>query len=204
MVGFEPIQQNSTGFFHHAILYGCSRPPPQYFQGCIIYVTSEYISLKLTKHFFYLVGPEISWNIPTLFLKHIYERGRKNPSPSPRWAIWPIENIQKEIVHSWTFTLTLTLKIAYYMKHWNSRFSNYYREWNENENTKDLWPASNYWWPDSILDFAYTSANHKSEPKLGECVSQSAGRIRMMCHQISKPCETLPCSQDFHDKLIAP
>ena len=29
MIGFEPIQENSDGFFHHAILYGCSSPPPQ-------------------------------------------------------------------------------------------------------------------------------------------------------------------------------
>ena len=40
--------------------------------------------------------------------------------------------------------------------------------------------------------------------KLGERVSQSAARIHMMSHQMSKPCGTLPCSPDFHDTHLAP
>ena len=35
------------------------------------------------------------------------------------------------------------------------------------------------------------------EPKKEECVSQSAARIQMMSHQISKPCETFPSFPKF-------
>ena len=41
----------------------------------------------------------------------------------------------------------------------------------------------------SAIDFVYTSANHRSEPKFGQRVSHSAARIQMMSHQMSKPCE---------------
>ena len=54
------------------------------------------------------------------------------------------------------------------------------------------------------LDFAYASANHRPEPKLGERVSQSVARIQMMSLEMSKTCEILPCSPDFHDTLLAP
>ena len=67
-----------------------------------------------------------------------------------------------------------------------------------------LAPNSNWWRPINALDFAYASANHRPEPKLGERVRQSAARIRMISHQMSKPCETLPCSSDFQDTLLAP
>ena len=39
---------------------------------------------------------------------------------------------------------------------------------------------------------------------LNVSVSQSAARIQMMSHLMSKPCETVPCSSDFHDAPIAP
>ena len=45
--------------------------------------------------------------------------------------------------------------------------------------------------------FAY---NLRPELKLGKSVSQSAARIQMM----SQPCETVPCSLDFHERLLAP
>ena len=51
----------------------------------------------------------------------------------------------------------------------------------------------------SAVDFAYALANHKPEPKLGESVSQSAARFQIMSHHMSRPCETLPCSPDFHN-----
>ena len=35
-------------------------------------------------------------------------------------------------------------------------------------------------------------------------VIQSAARIQMMNHIMSKPCKTLPCPSDFHDTLLAP
>ena len=57
---------------------------------------------------------------------------------------------------------------------------------------------------DSALDFAYSSANHRPEPKSGECVSQSASRIQMVSYQISKPCETHPCPPNFHGALLVP
>ena len=58
--------------------------------------------------------------------------------------------------------------------------------------------------PRLALDFAYAFANHRPELKLGRTVSQSATRIEMMSHYMSKACETLPCPSDFHHTLPAP
>ena len=54
------------------------------------------------------------------------------------------------------------------------------------------------------LDFAYALANHRLKLKLGKSVSQSAARIQMVSHHMSKSCENLPCSSNFHDTHIAP
>ena len=48
--------------------------------------------------------------------------------------------------------------------------------------------ASNSCRPISALDFAYVIANHRTEFQLGKIVSQSAARIQMMSHHMSKPC----------------
>ena len=56
----------------------------------------------------------------------------------------------------------------------------------------------------SVLYFACALANTRLELKLGKSVSQSAGRIQMMSHHMSKPCETLHCSSDFYGTLLAP
>ena len=55
----------------------------------------------------------------------------------------------------------------------------------------------------NVSALAYASANHKQESKYGERVSQSGVYIQVMSHQMSKPCETLHCSPDFHDTLLA-
>ena len=44
------------------------------------------------------------------------------------------------------------------------------------------------------------TANHRPRFR----ASQSAARIQKISHQMSKPCETLPCSPDFHATLLAP
>ena len=46
-------------------------------------------------------------------------------------------------------------------------------------------------------------ANHRPEIRSRKSVSKSVPRIQMMSHHMSKPCETLPCSPDFHDTLLA-
>ena len=43
---------------------------------------------------------------------------------------------------------------------------------------------------------------HRPERKLGKTVSQTAARIQMITHHMSKYCEILPCSSDFHDTAI--
>ena len=58
--------------------------------------------------------------------------------------------------------------------------------------------------PTDALDFACALANHRTELKWDKNVSQSAVGFQMMSHHMSKPCETLPCSSDFHDTLLAP
>ena len=49
------------------------------------------------------------------------------------------------------------------------------------------------------LDFAYALANHRPELELGKTAGQSAARIQMMSHHMSKPSGTVSCSSDFHD-----
>ena len=46
----------------------------------------------------------------------------------------------------------------------------------------------------------------KSQPRtlILKSFSQSAARIYMMSHHMSKPGETFPCPSDFHDTLLAP
>ena len=58
--------------------------------------------------------------------------------------------------------------------------------------------------PISALDFAYALTNHRQELKFDKAVSQSAARIQMMSHYMTKPYETLPCPSDFHDPLLDP
>ena len=54
------------------------------------------------------------------------------------------------------------------------------------------------------MDFAYALANHRPQILLGESVGQLAARIQMMSHHMSKPCEILPRSSDFHDAFFVP
>ena len=54
------------------------------------------------------------------------------------------------------------------------------------------------------LDFACTLANHRPDLKLGKSVSHSVASSQMMSHQISKPCETVPRSSNFHVTLPSP
>ena len=54
------------------------------------------------------------------------------------------------------------------------------------------------------MDFAYALANHRPQILLGKSVGQLAARIQMMSHHMSKPCEILPRSSDFHDTLLVP
>ena len=58
---------------------------------------------------------------------------------------------------------------------------------------------SNWFQPSNALYFTSTLANHRPELILGNSVSQSAARIPSY-----EPCETLPCSSHFHDRLVAP
>ena len=46
------------------------------------------------------------------------------------------------------------------------------------------------------------SESQKRSP-IGDRVSQSAACIQMLSHQLSKPSETLPCPQKFHNTLLA-
>ena len=62
---------------------------------------------------------------------------------------------------------------------------------------------TNWCRPISALDLTYDSAHHRQELKLGESVSQSTPCIQMMSHHLIKLCESLPCSSDFHDTLLA-
>ena len=62
-------------------------------------------------------------------------------------------------------------------------------------------PKIHWYRPSSALDFAV--ANHRPELKLGKSVSQSAVRLQMMSHHMSKSCEILPSPSDFHDTLLA-
>ena len=61
-------------------------------------------------------------------------------------------------------------------------------------------PNSDWCQPISALGFAFASAIHRPDPKLGERVSQSAARIQMG-YQMSKPCEAVPCFPDFYNVL---
>ena len=51
------------------------------------------------------------------------------------------------------------------------------------------------------LDFACAFANLRPDLKLGKSASHSAARIQMMSHHMSKPCETVPRSSNFHITL---
>ena len=48
-------------------------------------------------------------------------------------------------------------------------------------------PKSNLCRPISALDYAYATANHRPELILGRSVSQSAARIWIISHHMSKP-----------------
>ena len=55
--------------------------------------------------------------------------------------------------------------------------------------------------PISALDFVYALAKHSSELKFDKGVSQSAARIQMISHHMSKPCKAFPCPSDFHNSF---
>ena len=65
-------------------------------------------------------------------------------------------------------------------------------------------PKSNWYRPISAQDFAQTLINQRPELKLDKSNSQSAARIQMMSDYMSKACETLPCSSNFHATFFAP
>ena len=85
-------------------------------------------------------------------------------------------------------------------------FIKMYRQCNVNEKRLTVCHAlkSNWSWPISALYFAYALANHRPEVKLDKSISQSATRVHMMSHHMSKTCETRPCASDFHLTFLAP